>query len=190
MQIWENINKCFVGDSVFLRGLEEEDLVLRPKWFNDPEINATLLMPFPVSYASTREWFRKSLSDMSRVNLSICDKDDGRVIGMTGLLQIDRINHHAQLYITIGEKEYWGKRLPDQIIPMVLAYAFGEQNLNKVYLWTIPSNSRGRHVYERNGFRKEAEMKEHYHCRGGLQDLIQHRMTKEEWVAFKVIREG
>lgn len=174
----------FTGSKVYLRGLEEEDLKLRPKWFNDPEIHRTLLMDYPVSLATTLAWFRRALPEQqhSRVDLSICDKATGRVIGMTGLLRVDRRHAHAQFYITIGEKEYWGRGISGEVIPMVLRYAFEDQNLNKVYLWTIPANGHARTVYERNGFVQEALMKQHFFCRGGLQDIHQHRILKEEWM--------
>lgn len=175
------MDDIFVGNQIYLRGLEYEDLPLRPKWFNDPEINKTLLMDFPISLASTHAWFQKSQQNINVVNLSICCKQTDQVIGMTGLLDINRRHRQAQFYITIGEKDYWGRKIPNEVIPMVLRYAFVDQDLNKVYLWTIPNNERARRVYERNGFVQEAEMKEHFFCRGSLQDIIQHRILRSEW---------
>lgn len=175
------MDPLFVGRQIYLRGLEHEDLVLRPKWFNDPEINRTLLMDFPISKASTEEWFRRASQKTNVLNLSICDKQTDSVIGMAGLLQIDQTHRHAQFYMTIGEKSFWGRRIPDEVIPIVLRYAFTYRNLQKVYLWTIPSNDRARHVYERNGFIKEAHMRSHYFCNGASQDLIQHSILIDEW---------
>ncbi|MGI6386012.1 MAG: GNAT family N-acetyltransferase [Desulfomonilia bacterium] len=174
----------FSGIGVYLRGLEENDLTLRPKWFNDPEINRTLLMDYPISLATTMAWFRRAAQEQhhSRIDLSICDTATDRVIGMTGLLRIDRRHLHAQFYMTIGEKDYWGRHIPDEVIPMVLRYAFGNLNLNKIYLWTIPANTHARRVYERNGFVQEACMAQHFYCRGALQDIYQHRILKEEWL--------
>lgn len=173
----------FDGKQIYLRPLEREDLILRPKWFNDPEINKTLLMDFPISLAGTELWFERSIQDASKFNLSICCKDTDQVIGMTGLINISLKHLNAQSYITIGEKNYWGSRIPDEVIPMVLRYGFIELNLRKIYLWTTPSNFRARKVYERNGFVKEAEMKEHYYCRGAFQDIIQHRVLLSEWTS-------
>jgi len=171
------------GNKIYLRGLEEDDLNLRPKWFNDPEINKTLLMDYPISLATTLAWFKRVLTEQhrTRIDLSICDKASDRVIGMTGLLNIDHRHLHAQFYITIGEKEFWGQRIPGEVIPMVLSYAFRFLNLNKVYLWTIAGNKHARSVYEHNGFIQEALMEQHFYCRGQLQDIYQHRILKDEW---------
>lgn len=174
----------FNGKEVYLRGVEKNDLKLRPKWFNDPEINRTLLMDYPISLATTLAWFRRVVTEQhhTRLDLSVCDKTTDKVIGMTGLLNIDRRHQHAQFYLTIGEKEFWGKHLSRGIIVMVLEYAFTGLNLNKVYLWTIPANEHARSVYERNGFVAEAVMKQHYFCRGSFQDIYQHRILKNEWI--------
>lgn len=172
----------FDGRLIYLRPLERADLALRPKWFNDPEINKTLIIDIPISLAQTELWFERSIQDASKLNLSICSKKTNQVIGMTGLIQINLRHLNAQFYITIGEKAYWGHRIPDEVIPMVLDHGFTELNLHKIYLWTIPANSRARKVYERNGFTKEAEMKEHYYCRGDFQDIIQHRVLRSEWL--------
>lgn len=176
-----------IEEKVYLRGLEEDDLKLRPKWFNDPEINRTLLMDYPISLATTVAWFKRILPQQhhSRLDLSICDKTTNSVFGMTGLLNIDRRNAHAQFYITIGEKEFWGRHISSEVIRMILNYAFVNVNLNKVYLWTIAANKHARLVYERNGFTQEAFMKQHFYCRGGFQDIYQHSILKEEWVRIQ-----
>ena len=167
---------------IYLRLLEKKDLSDRVSWFNDTEINRYLVSDFPVSLAKTEAWFQKTLFDQSKVNFSIVCNESHELIGMTGLLQIDRKNGHAQMYITIGNEKFRGQKLPDEIIPTLLEYAFFELNLNKVYLWTIPANNRGRKVYERNGFVKEAEMTDHLYCRGKYQTLIQHRVLKSDFI--------
>jgi diamine N-acetyltransferase len=170
---------------IYIRGVEREDLVLRPRWFNDPEVNRTLMIDVPVSYAQTESWFNRSLQDETKLNFSICFAATHQVIGMTGFLAIDKTHRRAQFYMTIGEKDYWGRRIPDEVIPLMLSYGFTELYLNKIYLYTIPFNVRARKVYERNGFTQEAVMREHHYCRGGSQDLIQHGVVKSDWLATR-----
>ena len=170
-----------ITNNICLRLLEREDLALRVKWLNDPHIYKTLVSDYPVSLAKTEAWFNKVLFDDTKVNFSIVHTATDKVIGMAGLLQIDVRHSKAQMYITIGEADFHGKRYPDEIIPAILQFGFVELNLNKVYLWTIPNNARGRAVYERNGFIKEAEMHQHMYCRGKYQTVIQHRVLKNEF---------
>ena len=155
-----------IGKTVYLRLLSQEDLKERVSWINDKENIQTLLFDWPTSIEKTQKWFSDVIFDNSKLNLSIVDKLTDELIRMTGLLNIDRINHHAQLYITIGNKEFRGKRLPDEVIPLVLEYGFTELELKKIYLYTLPNNERGRHVYERNGFKQDGILRQQVYCRG------------------------
>ena len=90
------------SDRILLRMLEEPDLEARVKWFNDPEIRQYLVSDYPMGLAKTRRWFQGTLTDNTKLNLSIIEKSTGRLIGMTGLLNINAKNAHAQFYLTIG----------------------------------------------------------------------------------------
>ena len=175
----------FDGKQIYLRPLEREDLPLRVKWVNDPDVRKHLMFDYPISLAKTGAWFAKTLLDDTKRNFSVVDKASGQVVGMTGLIQIDIKHRRAQFYITLGEKEFWGKKIVDEVIPIVLHYGFTELNLNKIFLYTIPGNERARKVYERNGFVQEAAMRQHYYCVGELHDLIQHSILKSEWLEKK-----
>ncbi|MBE6834733.1 MAG: GNAT family N-acetyltransferase [Ruminococcaceae bacterium] len=169
------------GNTVYLRLLSQADLKDRVDWINDEENIQTLLFDWPTSFDKTLKWFNNVVFDNSKLNFSIVDKETDELIGMTGLLNIDRVNHHAQLYITIGNKKYRGKRLPDEVIPLVLEYGFTELELKKIYLYTLPNNERGRHVYERNGFKLDGVLRQQVYCRGKQQDLYVHSILKNEF---------
>ena len=169
------------SETLCLRLLEKEDLQSRVKWVNDEETRETLMFEWPLSLSKTEKWFHNQLMDDSKVNFSIIHKETGKLIGMTGLLDISLKHRRAQFYLTIGEKDFHGQRLPDESIPMVLEYAFEELGLNKVYLYTINKNDRARYVYQRNGFSSEGVLREHYFCVGKLQDLHVYSVLKEEW---------
>jgi len=168
-------------ERIYLRPLEREDLPSRVKWVNDPETRKTLMFDYPLSLAKTQKWFDQILMDKTKINFSIISKTDNKLIGMTGLLDITTVHSRAQMYITIGEKDYWGKGLASEIIQALLEYAFTEVNLNKVYLYTIPANDRGRKVYEKNGFKNEGVLKQHYFCVGAYQDLYVHAVMRDDW---------
>jgi RimJ/RimL family protein N-acetyltransferase len=171
----------FKAERIYLRPLESDDLKSRVAWVNDEEIRESIMFDWPLSLAKTEKWFQNQLFDDTKANFSIIDKETGRLIGMTGLLDISLKHKRAQFYMTIGEKDFWGKRLPDENIPMMLEYAFEEMGLNKVYLYTINVNDRARHVYLRNGFKPEGVLREHYFCVGRLQDLHVYSVIRKEW---------
>jgi RimJ/RimL family protein N-acetyltransferase len=170
------------SERTILRPLEEQDLPLRVKWVNDPEVRNMLMFDYPLSLAKTRAWFQQTLMDSTRLHFSIVDVASQEVIGMTGMIDINAKHQRAQFYVTIGEKQYWGHRIADEVIPLVVSHGFLELNLQRIYLYTLPKNSRARKVYERNGFQCEGVLRRHYYCVGQFQDLTVHSMLKSEWL--------
>lgn len=170
------------NSKILLRLLELEDLAKRVEWINDPEIRETLMFDWPTSYAKTQKWFQNQLFDQSKCNFSIIHTENMENIGMTGLIDINIRHSRAQFYLTIGNKDYHGKKLPDQIIPLVLKYGFEELGLNKIYLYTLNNNEKARRVYKRNGFKYEGTLRNHYFCVREYQDLQVMSVLKSEWL--------
>lgn len=167
---------------IYLRLIEREDLSKRVEWVNDEEIREKLMFDWPLSFAKTEKWFNDQLINNTKRNFSIINKDDNKLIGMTGLLDIEIRHLRAQFYLTIGEKEYHGKRLPDEIIPLILEYGFVELGLNRIYLYTLDNNERARSVYVRNGFVYEGTLRNHYFCVGEYQNLQVMSIIKKDWL--------
>jgi RimJ/RimL family protein N-acetyltransferase len=168
-----------------LRLLEREDLIKRIEWVNNPTISNTLMFEKPLSISKTIKWFENQLLDNSKRNFSIIHKEDEKLIGMTGLIDIDIRHLRAQFYLTIGELDYHGKRLPDEIIPLLLEYGFVELGLNRIYLYTLNNNERARKVYTRNYFKYEGTLRSHYFCVGDYQDLQVMSIIRDEWIEIK-----
>ncbi|HPQ35352.1 MAG TPA: GNAT family protein [Tenuifilaceae bacterium] len=172
------------GKTIFLRLIEREDLAKRVEWVNNPTTRQTLMFDWPLSIAKTEKWFQDQLMNDSKKNFSIIYKPNNSLIGMTGLIDINIRHLRAQFYLTIGENEYQGKRLPDEIIPLVLEYGFIELGLNRIYLYTLNNNEKARKVYERNGFVFEGTLRSHYFCVGDYQDLQVMSILKKDWLKF------
>ncbi len=166
-----------------LRLLEEQDLASRVTWVNDPAIRSYLMFDYPLSLAKTQAWFRQTILDPTKIHFSIIDRETDTLIGMTGLLDIDSKHQRAQFYITIGDKNFWGKGLAGEVIAAVTEHGFVELNLNRIYLYTISDNHRARNVYARNGFVHEGVLRQHYYCVGKYQDLTVQSMLKSDWLA-------
>ncbi|MCL4516307.1 MAG: GNAT family N-acetyltransferase [Firmicutes bacterium] len=70
-----------IGERVYLRPMEPEDLPLIRKWVNDPEIRGLIGEALPSSRASVEEHLEAIRKDRDRVWFSIVLKEDGRVVG-------------------------------------------------------------------------------------------------------------
>ena len=167
-----------------LRRLEESHLHYKVKWVNDPEVNETLLFDFPISQSETKEWYKRNHFNRNRWDFSVFELESECLIGMTGLINLNYRHRHAQLFVTIGEKAFWGKGYAREIVIMILGFAFEELGLEKVYLKTLPNNSKARHIYEKIGFKQEALLRKEYYIHGELNDLFQHSLLKSEWIGI------
>lgn len=167
---------------VSIRRLEEEDLVNRVKWVNDPEINKTLMFDTPLSLSETKEWYKRNFFNRKRWDFTIIENSSDKPIGMTGLLEISFIHKRAQAYITLGEKSAWGKGYAPEILLLTLDFGFNELGLNKIYLYTLDNNVHARDIYHKFGFQDEAKLIQHYFIHGQMHDLFQHFIIKDDFL--------
>lgn len=173
------------GEKVYIRLIEKQDLKLRTEWVNDEEVRRTLMFDWPLSLSGTEKWFQNQLLNNTRKNFIIVWNENNKPIGITGLRDINYKHSRAQFYMTIGEKDYWGMRIPDEVIPLILEYGFNELGLRRIYLYTLENNERARKVYRRNGFKDEGILREHYFCVGKHQDLYVMSILRSEWQSIQ-----
>ncbi len=160
-----------IGRKTRLRAPERDDIDRWLVWFNDPEVTDTLSVYLPFSRGMEERFFEAQLDDSSQVLLAI-ETAEGRHIGTLGLHHIDQKNRHAELGISIGEKDCSGKGYGQDAIRTLLEWAFGEMNLHRVYLRVFDYNKRAIACYERCGFQHEGRQREmHFHL-GAWHDAL------------------
>ncbi len=170
------------GDKVRLRAREERDLPLFVRWYSDPDVRHWLhLSDRPdVTLESERERFEKARDDPALV-VWVIETLDGRPIGNVGLQGIDRHHGRAELGISIGEKEYWGRGYGTDAIRQVLGYAFAELGLRRLWLITDEDNERGIRCYEKCGFVREGLLRNHRLRHSQPLNMIIMGALRQEW---------
>jgi RimJ/RimL family protein N-acetyltransferase len=93
-----------MGERVYLRPLEKEDLIHIQKWVNDPEIRGLTGEVKPMTQAGGEKYYESLQSDENRVWFVIVLKENGRVIGEAGLLRMFYAWRTTDMSIIIGEK--------------------------------------------------------------------------------------
>jgi RimJ/RimL family protein N-acetyltransferase len=164
------------GKTVRLRPVEREDLPRFVRWFADPDVRRFLLINIPFSLAQEERWFENlldRLEDGDDLLLAI-ETLEGVHIGNVGLHRIDWRNRNAELGIAIGEKGYWGQGYGTDAVRTMLALAFQEINLHRVWLRVDADNARGIRCYEKAGFRHEGTFRQVTFREGAYHD--QHVM--------------
>lgn len=156
-----------IGEKIYLRPLEPEDAPVLSEYINDPEVRATLQMYLPQTNAQTLAFVQgqgagKSSAD---VVLGIALKENDRLIGATGLHELDWKCRRTSWGISIGAKDCWNKGCGTEAARLMIKYAFETLGLNRVYLRVYDYNPRAIRAYEKAGYKREGLLRQdHYHA--------------------------
>ena len=144
-----------IGERIKLRKMQRDDIPNRVKWFNDPDVNKTLLLEGSFDLEKTYEWFDRVSKDDSRVDFVI-ENQQGKSIGFTSLVNIDRNEATAECFCIIGDKESWGKGFGTEIHRVLIDWGFKNLGINKVWADIKAENIAIIKVIGRLGFKTES----------------------------------
>ncbi len=168
------------SETIRLRPLEKGDMELKVKWFNDPEVNKTLVLNEKLQLEKSLKWFDKAIHDDSRRDF-IIETKDGEPIGVTGLLEIDRVHGTAQCFCVIGQKEFWGKGIGTEAHSLLIQWAFDELKLHKIWAVVYTNNAAVLKLVKKLGFEIEGTLREEKCIAGKRIDLFRIGVLRNEF---------
>ena len=169
-----------LGDRVRLRPLREDDLPLRVQWYNDPDVRKTLTVTERFELEKTRIWFAATQQNDSRVDFFI-ETPDGKPMGVTGLIHIDREHKAAECFCFIGEKAFWGGGLGTEIHSVLIQWAFEHLGLYKIRATIRTNNPAIYKVVQRLGFQIEGTLRKDMILEGQRQDVYRIGLLRDEF---------
>ena len=181
-------NPFLTGKKVYLRGIEEGDLIGNMAlWANDEEVTHFLVMgavpnsgPIYCSWDSPREEYER-LRRSDDIVFAIIEKRTDAMIGVTGLYEISWIPRKAELRIIIGEKEHWGKGYGMEATQLLLGFAFDKLNLSKVYLGVNAEHEPALRLYKGVGFVEEGRLRMEQYRNGRYYDVIRLSILRDDY---------
>ncbi len=161
---------------IIFRKITINDLPYRLKWLNDPEVNKYLGHRTRSSTDEEfhRQWFEDYQKNKSKEIFTI--EIDGKPVGQVGLVDINLLDKNGDLYLVIGDKNYWGKGIGSSAMEYILDYGFNKLKLHKIWLEVLARNSIAIKLYEKYGFKREGLYKDNVLYDDGFGDEI--RMAK------------
>jgi RimJ/RimL family protein N-acetyltransferase len=171
------------GEKVRLRPIERTDVDALLPWVNDPEVTRTLLIYRPMTREAEIEFIAQLAKSEQDVALGIVLKATDRLIGATGLNQVDTRSRQCQFGIFIGDKAEWGKGYGTEATRLITGFAFETLNLNRVWLHVTAENAAGIRAYEKVGYRREGVLRQALYKEGRYQDLVTMAILRDEWDA-------
>jgi len=170
-----------IGERLYLRPLDEDDLDRCLRWINDPELQARIGRRHPMSRAQEQEWLAGQYKREDRMNLAIVLKDGDRHVGNCGFNQIDFVNRSAEFGILIAERDAWGQGYGPEAAKLILKYGFEEFGLHRIELTVFGFNEHARRAYEKAGFVHEGTKRQAYFRDGTFHDVHVMSVLASEW---------
>ena len=168
------------GERIRLRAIEPDDLPNYHRWLNDPEVIRYLTIYAPLSMPDEEAWYEAMRSDPNQMVFAI-ETETGQHIGNVGLMGISSKDRSAELGIVIGDKSQWGKGYGRDAINTMLAFAFNELNLNRVYLRAVTGHTQAIELYGKCGFVEEGRLRECVYSEGRYQDMVMMSVLRREF---------
>lgn len=176
------------GERIRLRSPEREDVKKFHEWINDPEVTFGLSLYLPMSLRDEEAWFEnvaKRPPDEKPLTIDLRAGDGWRLIGNSGLFDIDHVAHSAEIGIMIGDKSVWNQGLGTEAMSLLLRHGFETLNLNRVFLRVHANNPRAIRCYQKVGFVHEGTMREAVFRRGKYEDMHLMSVLQKEWTGRK-----
>ena len=172
------------GERIRLRATEREDVKSFHAWVNDPEVTRYLSLSLPMSNVDEENWFN-SMSQRAQsektLSIEVRDGDGWKLIGNSGVFDIDQVTRSAELGIMIGEKSEWNRGYGTEAMMLLARHCFDTLNLNRVHLRVYAENLRGKRAYEKAGFIEEGRLREAVYKHGKYDDVIVMSILRSEW---------
>ncbi len=172
------------GENVALCAQNSEHAKLYLKWLSNPKVRKYSRNITPHTLEDIKKWFEPEPNQVSEwVVFEVWHKHDKRIIGTGGFSQVDWYNRKANIFLTIGEPDYWNKNIGTEASRMLIEYGFKELNLHKIYAGIFTPNKRSWMVAEKNGFKLEATLKDECYVDGKYVDEYRYYILQDEWLS-------
>jgi [ribosomal protein S5]-alanine N-acetyltransferase len=170
-------------------------LVLRParmrdardmfEYSKDPEVARHVLWDAHQSIRETRGVLRRMIRDYHYAppfTYVIEHREDGRVIGTIGLMNVNRANCSAEIGYSLS-RAYWNRGLMTEAMNAMLKYCFEELRFNRIEAQHETENPASGAVMRHAGMRHEGTLRKRIFNKGQFRDMELYAILKEEFHA-------
>jgi len=153
------------------------------KWMNNPNVRHYSRNLWPITLEEVKKWFEPAPDRQMRefIVFTVYHKHVKRPIGSIGFNHINWVSRNANIFLTIGEPEYWGKGIAGEASKLIINYGFTELNFHKIFAGVFTPNTRSLRAAEKLGFKKEAVLKEEMYVDGQYHDIHKFALFKRDW---------
>ena len=144
----------FNGKLVILRPKLPSDAANDYRWQTNTEFcRLNNKPPLKISFYRYLDEYNKILDNPPQDKHEFAiDTLKGQFIGNCAYYDINNTSKKAEVGITIGEQDFWGKSYGYDALNLLVGYIFSNTDLKLVYLKTLVDNKRAQNCFAKCGF--------------------------------------
>lgn len=171
------------GKNVTLRPIEREDLEIVREMLNNPDIERSIVgWLWPLSQKDEQHWYESFSNSEKMIRFIIQGNNEPcRVLGMTGIREIDWKNGHAEGAGVRIVPDSQSKGVATEAYRLMLGYCFNQLRLHSFGASALESNAASRRFLQKVGFKEDGIRREWIFKNGGYQDLVICSITSDEY---------
>lgn len=154
-----------------LRALKKSDSNLILNWMKNEKLRYLIGTVYPITELEHENWFQNRMLEKDN-RMFVIDLDNEKSIGIVGFKNLDWVNRNSELFIYIGDEEYWGKGYGTQALELIIKFAFNNLNLHMLYLEVFSYNKNATKTYKRLGFKQDGILRQSKFQDGKYYDKI------------------
>lgn len=117
-------------------------------------------------------WTQSILAAGIGVRWAIRAREGGALVGTIGFnTLVSERGRRGEIGYDVG-RPYWGRRVMDQVLPVVLAFGFETLGLRRIEAMVTAGNEPSCRLLERRGFGREGLLRDHAYWKGRFWDQI------------------
>ena len=169
-------------NSYRLKEIQWADLENVFRGLSNPEITKF----YDVHYSSLEEtqeqmeWYENLKENGTGIWWGIFDRKDDSFCGAGGFNDLNQAHRKAEIGFWLL-KEYWGKGILKEVMPVLFAYGFSELNLNRIEGFVQSENEKCKRALKKVDFTYEGTMREYEIKNGTKIDLDIYAILRKEW---------
>lgn len=148
-------------------------------WFEDLEVTATILRRFPPGVGEEEDWLRRTATDPASIFWAV--ELEGRLVGASGVHDIDWDNGHGTTGLILGDKSVWGRGLAREVMAMRTRFLFTETRLRSLRSGYLEGNVASAKAQARAGYREVGRWHEAYFRGGVWRDHVLTEVRRLDW---------
>jgi RimJ/RimL family protein N-acetyltransferase len=168
------------GRVAIMRPPRDNEIATISSWMEDFEVTR-LLGPnvMPTTVEKLREWVEKMGVDERQVFWFV--EHEGRLVGNTGIHEIDWRNGNARTGTVIGDRSAWGRGLASEVMKLRADFAFRQLNLRKLRSGYYEGNEASARAQAGCGYVVAGRHREEMFRDGRWHDLILTELMRSDW---------